>query len=85
MSRHVMQNLLYEEIQQIPDSGLSALYNIVHLFRLSALSVNQESKINTDIENEKAIQAINAFRGSGQGRGTERLLKDRQLDHEKEM
>ncbi len=34
---------------------------------------------------QMAVQSIAAFRGSGQGGGTERLLADRQADFEQEV
>jgi len=74
-----LQERIFQEIRQIPDSRLPEAFDIIHHWREN-ISASQPLNDAT----EQALQAITSFRGSGSKGVTQALFEDRQADRIRE-
>ncbi len=79
MSHLELQERIFQEIRQIPESRLPEAFDIIHYWREN-ISSSQPLADAT----EQALQAITSFRGSGPKGATQALLEDRQADRLRE-
>jgi hypothetical protein len=73
MSHRELQERIFQEIRQIPESRLPEAFDIIHFWRDNIVS-SQAMPDST----QQALQAISSFRGSGPKGATQALLDDRQ-------
>lgn len=79
MSHQQLQERIFQEIRQIPESRLPEAFEIIHGWRENILSpqLGQDTVA-------QALQAITSFRGSGPKGATQALLEDRKADRLRE-
>ncbi len=79
MSHLELQERIFQEIRQIPESRLPEAFNFIHYWR-----ENIPSSQPLNDSTEQALQTITSFRGSGPKGATQALLDDRQADRLRE-
>ena len=79
MSHLELQERIFQEIRQIPDSRLPEAFDIIHYWREN---ISSSQPLND--ATEQAFQAITSFRGSGSKGVAQALLEDRQADRIRE-
>ena len=83
MSSGALQDRLIEEIRKIPEPKLAELYEFIHYFRLGVQADKSVDERASDLP-ASSVGAVAAFRASGLGGATERLLSDRKADRLRE-
>lgn len=80
MSHLELQERIFQELRQIPESRLSEAFAIIHCWR-DTIASSQGKPDST----QQALQAIASFRGSGPKGATQALLDDREADRLREL
>jgi len=79
MSHQQLQERIFQEIRQIPESCLPEAFGLIRDWRTRVLPSRELPS-----DAAQALRAIASFRGSGPKGATQALLEDREADRRRE-